>query len=131
MISFPESICPLCSQLFLREELFQHISCEHDQLRERTIRMIQAYHAGWLAEHGACGSCWRSFREAGRVLSMLKHSRTIPPNHYQPKPKANVPEPAVAEESDLASIPKPSVKRQLVDSESVGHTYGRDDCLEH
>lgn len=72
MISFPESICPLCSQVFPREFLQKHIASEQPHLRHRTIKVIQAYHPGWVEDHGACGPCWSSYREAGRILNQMK-----------------------------------------------------------
>ena len=75
MIPFPESICPLCSQVFARELVHEHISLEHPRLRNRTIKVIQAYHPGWVEDHGACGACWRSYRDAGRFLYMMKSAR--------------------------------------------------------
>ena len=75
MIPFPESICPLCSQVFARELLHEHISLEQLRLRNRTIKVIQAYHPGWVEDHGACGLCWRSYRDAGRFLYMMKSAR--------------------------------------------------------
>jgi len=41
-------------------------------VREATIRVIQAYHKGWVAEHGACEPCWKSFRDAVCILNILK-----------------------------------------------------------
>jgi hypothetical protein len=75
MIPSPESICPLCSQVFLREQLYQHIASEHLRSRDSTIKVIQAYHPGWLQDHGACEPCWRSYREAGRMLKQMKSAR--------------------------------------------------------
>jgi hypothetical protein len=46
MISIPESICPLCSQVFPRDLLREHIISEHPRLRHSTIKVIQAYHPG-------------------------------------------------------------------------------------
>jgi hypothetical protein len=73
--SFPESICPLCSQVFTREQLHQHIASESQRLRRSTIKVIQAYHPGWVEDDGACGSCWRSYRDAGRILNVMKSAR--------------------------------------------------------
>jgi hypothetical protein len=67
-----ESICPLCSQVFPSEMLQNHIASEHPRLRHRTIKVIQAYHPGWLEEHGACGPCWRSYRDASQILNVIK-----------------------------------------------------------
>lgn len=75
MISSPESICPLCSQVFPRELLYRHITSEHPRLRHSTIKVIQAYHPGWVEDHGACGPCWNSYRNAGRILSVMKSAR--------------------------------------------------------
>ena len=75
MISFPESICPLCSQIFVRERLHEHIDSEHPRLRQSTIKVIQAYHPGWHEDHGACGPCWCSFRDAGRILNMIRSAK--------------------------------------------------------
>jgi len=70
-----EAICPLCSQIHAREKLYSHISEEPPRVREATIKVIRAYHKGWLAEHGACEPCWKSFRDAGRILIVLKQTR--------------------------------------------------------
>jgi hypothetical protein len=75
MIPFPESICPLCSQVFLTAQLHDHIVSEHPQERNKTIKVIQAYHPGWAAEHGACEPCWRSFRNASSIIQMLQSSK--------------------------------------------------------
>jgi hypothetical protein len=75
MISIPESICPLCSQVFPRELLREHINAEHPRLRHNTIKVIQAYHPSWVEDHGACGPCWRSYREASRMFSQMKSAR--------------------------------------------------------
>ena len=75
MIALSETICPLCSQPFPTAQLHQHIASEHPLWRHGTIKVIQAYHPGWIEEQGACESCWKSFREAGRVLNQLKGSR--------------------------------------------------------
>ena len=72
MIMFPEGICPLCSQVVGLDLLHQHIASESARVRERTISVIQAYHEGWLEEQGACEACWKSYRDAGRVLSIIK-----------------------------------------------------------
>jgi len=60
-IPFPDGICPLCSGVFTREQLHDHISLERPHLRNSTIKAIQARHLSWLEEHGACQSCWSSF----------------------------------------------------------------------
>ncbi len=70
-----ESVCPLCSQVCLREQLYSHITCECERTREQTVQIIQAHHKGWTDEHGACEPCWKSFREAARILSLLKQAR--------------------------------------------------------
>ncbi len=75
MIPIPDSICPLCSQVFPRELLIGHITSEPPRLRQRTIKVIRAYHPGWTEEHGACGPCWRSYREASRILNLMKSAR--------------------------------------------------------
>ena len=72
MIWFPEGVCPLCSQVVTVEGLHEPIASESAKVRERTVAVIQAFHEGWLEEHGACGPCWRSYRDAGRVLSIMK-----------------------------------------------------------
>ncbi len=75
MSSFPEAICPLCSQIFPHEKLYAHITSEHPHLRHNTIRTIQAYYPGWLEDHGACEACWKSFRNASQILSVLRSAR--------------------------------------------------------
>ncbi len=72
---FPESICPLCSQVFPSESLYKHIAFEHPSLRHNTIKVIQAYHPSWAEDHGACGPCWRSYRDAGRILNIIKGAK--------------------------------------------------------
>ncbi len=76
MISIPDSICPLCSHVVPREELHNHMDAEPARLRENTVRVIQAYHPGWAAEHGACRPCWKSYRDAGQILKKLSQSRS-------------------------------------------------------
>lgn len=76
MISFPDSICPLCSQVFAREHLHEHIAAEQPRLRQSTIKLIQGYHPGWVEDHGACGPCWRSYRDAGQALNAMKRGRS-------------------------------------------------------
>lgn len=73
--TFSESICPLCSQVFPREQIHEHSTSEHPLLRQRTIQVIQAYHPGWVEERGACEACWKSYRDAGRILNVLKEAR--------------------------------------------------------
>ena len=75
MNSIPDSICPLCSQVFPRELLREHINSEHSRLRHSTIKVIQAYHPGWVEDHGACEPCWRSYREASRMFNQMKIAR--------------------------------------------------------
>ncbi len=75
MISFADSICPLCSQVVPREDLYDHISAEPARVRLNTVRVIQAYHPGWVADQGACKPCWASYRDAGQILKKLSHSR--------------------------------------------------------
>jgi hypothetical protein len=75
MSSFPGSICPLCSQVFTRELLHDHITAEDLRLRENTIKVIQAYYPGWVQDHGACEPRWRSYRDAGRILNIMKCTR--------------------------------------------------------
>jgi len=65
----------LCSQVFRRDLLYQHILAEHPRLRHRTIKVIQAYHPGWLEDHGACGPCWKSYREVSRMFNLMKNVR--------------------------------------------------------
>lgn len=87
MNALPEGICPLCSQVYLRERLHSHIALEHERVREKTIQVIQAYHDDWAAEHGACEPCWKSFREAARVLSLLKQTKSQWPGHGWQRPE--------------------------------------------
>ena len=75
MMAFSDGICPLCSRFLPREQLINHIASEHPRVRQSTIQVIRSFYPGWLEEHGACGICWRSYREAGRILEALKRSR--------------------------------------------------------
>lgn len=75
MTALPDTICPLCSDALAPELLHDHIAVEHPPLRHGTIKVIQAYHPWWSEEHGACESCWKSYRDAGRVLHQLKSSK--------------------------------------------------------
>ena len=86
MNTFPEGICPLCSQVYLREHLHAHIAREHERVREKTIQVIRGYHEDWVAEHGACEPCWKSFREAARVLSLLKQTKRQRPGYGWQRP---------------------------------------------
>lgn len=70
-----ENTCPLCLQIHAVELLHRHIFAEDPRLRRRTVNVIQAYHSGWMEEHGACGSCWRSYRDAGQILDLIKRTR--------------------------------------------------------
>ena len=72
MILFPEGICPLCSQVVGLELLHRHIAHELAATRRRTVQVIRAYHPSWLEEQGACEACWKSYRDAGRILSIMK-----------------------------------------------------------
>ncbi len=82
MNGLPETACPLCSRVHPREKLYDHIAAEHPRLRLSTVRVIQGYHPGWVEAHGACQPCWASFREAGRILSLLKGARLQQLGHY-------------------------------------------------
>ena len=75
MTESPDSICPLCSEVLPRELLHEHIAVETVRTRERTVRVIESYHPGWLEIHGACPACWKSYREAGQVITILKSTR--------------------------------------------------------
>jgi hypothetical protein len=75
MIPFPESICPLCSQVFACELLHEHIASEYPRVRQSTIEVIQAYHPGWVEDDGACGRCWRLYRNAGRILDQMRSAK--------------------------------------------------------
>ena len=75
MTEITDGICPLCSEVFPRESLREPIESEAAQMRERTVRVIQSYHRGWLEEHGACAACWKCYREAGQVVRILKTTR--------------------------------------------------------
>jgi hypothetical protein len=66
------SVCPICSRVLPQEQLYDHLALESPRLRQNTIKLIQGYHADWVLEHGACPSCRKSFRDAGRILHMLK-----------------------------------------------------------
>ena len=77
-----QSICPLCSQVFQSELLHDHIVSEGPRLRHSTIKIIQGYHPGWVEDHGACGVCWRSYRDAGQILNMMKSARLQHPADY-------------------------------------------------
>lgn len=71
----PDKICPLCSRVFPREQLHDHINAEHPHSRRNTIRVIQAYYSAWVEDHGACELCWKSFRDAGQALDLLKGAK--------------------------------------------------------
>ena len=86
MNTFPDGICPLCSQIYMRERLHAHIAREHERVRDKTIQVIRGYHENWRAEHGACEPCWKSFREAARVLSLLKETKRQPLGHGWQRP---------------------------------------------
>lgn len=75
MTSFSDSICPLCSQITANELLHTHIMSEDPRLRHSTIKVIQAYHSSWIEDHGACGPCWKSYRDAGQILDVIKRGR--------------------------------------------------------
>ncbi len=67
-----DGFCPICLRNCSPEQLHAHIRSEDPRRRQKTIEVIRAYNPGWSPEHGACESCWNSFRDAGRVLAMLK-----------------------------------------------------------
>ncbi len=75
MSSLADSVCPLCEKGFPGERLHQHIDSEHARLRRNTIQVIQAYHPDWVEEDGACEPCWKSFRDAGRMLDVLRTAK--------------------------------------------------------
>ncbi len=75
MSTLLDGICPLCSRVYRQEQLHSHIAGEQPRVRERTIEVIQAYHKDWASEHGACEPCWRGFRDASCVLSILKQTK--------------------------------------------------------
>jgi hypothetical protein len=77
MTSSFDSICPLCSTIYPQETLHESIAAEHSKIRQSTIKVIQAYHPGWKEGHGACPPCWSSYRDAGRILNVLKASKPI------------------------------------------------------
>lgn len=70
-----DGICPLCSQVHPHDSLHSHISSEHARVRAQTIEVIQAYHKGWAPGDGACEPCWKSFRDAGRILKVIKQTK--------------------------------------------------------
>ncbi len=70
MNDFSEGICPLGSRVY------------------ETIQVIQAYHEGWSTEDGACEPCWRSFREAGRILHVLRQTKPKRPGYEWQQPDA-------------------------------------------
>ena len=74
-----DGICPLCSQVFPIPELHTHIGSEHPRSKRNSIIVIQAYHKGWVEAHGACEACWKSFRDAGRIMDLLKQSQPQTP----------------------------------------------------
>jgi len=71
--SFPDAICPLCSEVFSAKS-FKSISEERPKVRQNTILVIQTYHPDWKENQGACVSCWNSYRNAGRILELLRMS---------------------------------------------------------
>ena len=75
MISLPESICALCSNVFPRQKVDEQIASEHPHLRQSTIKVIQAYHPSWTEEQSVCAPCWSSYRDAGRILNIMKSTR--------------------------------------------------------
>lgn len=77
--TLPDKICPLCSRVFPREQLYDRINSEHPHSRRNTIKVIQAYYPAWVEDHGACELCWKSFRDAGQVLDLLKGSKRPDP----------------------------------------------------
>jgi len=72
VLCFSDGVCPLCSEVFPLSLLHEHIQSEDARLRGSTVQVIQAYHGGWLEEHGACEPCWKSYRDAGQILSLMK-----------------------------------------------------------
>jgi hypothetical protein len=75
MSLFPNGVCPLCSGIFPREQLHEAWAGEHPRLHQNTILVIQAYHPGWVPDQGACETCWKSYRDAGRILGVLRAGR--------------------------------------------------------
>ena len=70
-----EGICPLCARVRPRAELDESILAEEPRVGRRTIQVIQSYHPGWVEHQGACESCWRSYRDAGRILKVIESTR--------------------------------------------------------
>jgi hypothetical protein len=77
MSSLPNALCPLCSQVFAKEELYQHIISEHPRLRHGTIQVIQAYHPSWVQEQGACRRCWRNYSNASQQVELMKIDKQL------------------------------------------------------
>lgn len=75
MSAGPMTACPLCSRVLPHEQLYEHIASERARFRHSTIKVIQAYHPGWIEDQGACGRCWRSYRDASQIVNVLKGIR--------------------------------------------------------
>ena len=105
MEMYSDALCPLCSQVYSREKLHTHIAAEEERVRTKTIRVIQAYHQGWSAEHGACLPCWKSFRDAGRILNLIQQTKPKRPGDEWRKPDAP------AQREDVASSRRPILSR--------------------
>lgn len=68
-------ICPLCARAIGGDEAFAEIGSEHMQLRPEIIRIIRAYHRGWLEEQGACLSCWKAYRASVQAMRLLRNNK--------------------------------------------------------
>ncbi len=75
MSSLAENVCPFCVKSFPHEQLHNHIYAEHPRVRYNTRQVIRAYHPGWVEAAGACEPCWKSFRDAGRILDALRTAK--------------------------------------------------------
>ncbi len=75
MSSLAENICPFCVKSFPREQLHAHIYAEDPRVRYNTLQVIRAYHPDWVEVAGACEPCWKSFRDAGRILHALRTAK--------------------------------------------------------
>ncbi len=89
MSNFFEGVCPLCSRVLPRDRLCSHIAAEHERVREKTIRIIRAYHEDWSVDEGACEPCWKSFREAGQILNLLRQTKPKRPGYGWRRPEAS------------------------------------------
>jgi hypothetical protein len=64
-----KNVCPLCREPHAAA-VATHAACEQEGLGECTREIIKVLYPEWLAEYGACGSCWGYYSNLIRLLNV-------------------------------------------------------------